>query len=93
MASAPLLPPPGVQTGPITGAPPNPVSPAPAQPPPPSASMAVGAVHAITAAARSIAEQFPSAVPIVQQINDLVQQLQMKIVQALPPTEVAAPPV
>jgi hypothetical protein len=50
-------------------------------------------VHSILASSRNIAEQFPATVPIVRQINDLVQQLQMAIVQALPPTEVAAPPV
>lgn len=65
----------------------------PAQAPPPGALMLINAVSAIVTNSRMIAEQVPAAVPIVQQINDLVQQLQMKIVQSMPPTEPAAPPV
>jgi len=54
---------------------------------------ALSDVNAIVTASRSLAQQFPATVPIVRQINDLVQQLQMTIIQAMPPTEVAAPPV
>lgn len=69
------------------------VSPAPAQAPSPQAMTVLNSVHAIVSASRAIAELYPTTVNEVGQINDLVQQIQMKIVQSLPPTEVAAPPV
>lgn len=69
------------------------VMPAPAQPPSPGAMKDVTNIMSIVNATRAIAEDHPQAVPIAQQINDLVQQLQMVIVQAMPPTEVPAPPV
>lgn len=55
--------------------------------------MAVGLVHQIVGASRQLAVQFPATAPVCRQINDLVQQLQMKIVQSIPPAEPAAPPV
>jgi hypothetical protein len=71
----------------------GPTLPAPAQPPSPGAMQDVSDIMHIVNAVKSIAERHPQAVPVAKQINDLVQQLQMKIVQALPPQEVAAPPV
>jgi hypothetical protein len=50
-------------------------------------------VNSILSSARNIGDQYPATQPIVQQIQELVHQLQMKIVQALPPTPVMAPPV
>jgi hypothetical protein len=50
-------------------------------------------VNSIITATRNIAQQFPATVQIADQIRSLVQQMQMKIIQSLPPTEVAAPPV
>lgn len=71
----------------------GPTLPAPAQPPSPGAMQDVQDVMGIVTSCKAIALRHPQAVPVCQQINDLVQQLQMKIVQALPPQEVAAPPV
>ena len=79
--------------GPAPSSAPQSILPAPAQPPSPGAMSALSDVNAIVTASRSLAQQFPATVPIVRQINDLVQQLQMTIIQAMPPTEVAAPPV
>ncbi len=93
-----IPPPPGSTVGGGAGGPGNPgappsISPAPAQPPSPTAMQALHDVNAIVSAVRSLAQQFPAAVPIAKQINDLVQQLQGKIIQSLPPTETQAPPV
>lgn len=55
--------------------------------------MAVGLVHQIVQATRALSQQYPETAPVARQINDLVQELQMKIVQSQPPTEPAAPPV
>lgn len=80
------------ETGGTPGGGPN-VSPAPAQTPPPGASAVLDDVNNLITSARNIAQQFPATVPIVQQMVVLIQQMQMKIVQSMPPTEVAAPPV
>jgi hypothetical protein len=99
MTGAALPPPPGAggppMGGPPTGAGPGgqSITPTPPQPPSPQATQAVMDINAIVQATRSIAQNFPAAALIVRQINDLVQQLQLTIVQSLPPTEVAAPPV
>lgn len=69
------------------------VLPAPAQPPAPGAMQDVMDVMAIVNAAKSLGANHPSAVPLIQQLNDLVQQIQMSIVQSSPPSQVAAPPV
>ncbi len=50
-------------------------------------------VRTIVSASRMLGQRVPGAVPIVRQINDLMQQLQMKILQSQPPTESQAPPV
>jgi hypothetical protein len=55
--------------------------------------MVLDAVNNIITSSESIAQQFPAAVPIVDQIRTLTQQLMSKIVQGMPPTEPAAPPV
>ena len=97
MMGAALPPPPGAgmapppATGPGAGG--QTITPSPPQPPSPQATQAVMDINAIVQATRSIAQNFPSAALVVRQINDLVQQLQLTIVQSLPPTEVAAPPV
>lgn len=93
MGMPPMAPPPGIPPG---GAGPSPdagISPAPAQPPSPGAMSVLSDVNAIVTASQNIANQFPATIPIVDEIGALVQQLQMKIIQSLPPTEVAAPPV
>lgn len=46
----------------------------------------------ITQAARKIAVKYPTATPEIQSIMNAVQQLQMKVMMAQPPSEVAAPP-
>jgi hypothetical protein len=50
-------------------------------------------VRNIVSSARMLGQKVPGAVPIVRQINDLAQQLQMKILQSQPGTEPQAPPV
>lgn len=96
MGSPAITPPPGAtpDQGPFGGSPQvgAVAAPAPAQPNP-KATQAVSLVHQIISAGRALAQQFPATAPIVRQMNDLVQQLQMKIVQSQPPGESAAPPV
>jgi len=41
---------------------------------------------------RGIAQSFPAAAPLITQINDLMRQVQMKIMQQQPASEPAAPP-
>jgi len=50
-------------------------------------------INNISRAARSIRDRFPTTGPLVDQIDQLVSQLQLKIVQAMPPTPMQAPPV
>ncbi len=92
MAGPGLPPPPGGPVGEFGGMPQAPM-PAPAQPPAPSAMADLMAVKQITQSLSTLAESHPVAVPIIQQIIPLIQELQMSLVQTAPPTEVAAPPV
>jgi len=97
MGMPPIPPPPGGggpgPTGPTPSAPPTGLLPAPAQPPSPGAMMVLGDINNIITSVQNIARQFPATVPIADQIGAMIQQLQMKILQSLPPTEAAAPPV
>ena len=98
-----MAPPPGMaapqgEFGPGTatqGGPPPDASgmPSPAQPPPPGAAQTTMAIAGMAALAQQIANLNPQLIPIVGQITDLIQQLQMKSVQSMPPSEPAAPPV
>lgn len=94
-----MTPPPGMTApdefgaGPPPGQNPSSILPAPPQPPSPGAMSDLADVNAIVTGARNLAQRHPGAVPIARQINDLAQQLQQVIVQSMPPTEVAAPPV
>ena len=47
----------------------------------------------IVSSARAIANKVPAATPEVRQINDLVAQIQQKIVGQQAPAETQAPPV
>lgn len=67
-----------------------PVPPAPAQP---EATMLFNAVTEITRGANAIGNRVPEAAPMVAQILEAVDQMQALIIKALPPREVAAPPV
>jgi hypothetical protein len=69
-----------------------PTSSVPGQPESPALSV-LNDINNISRSARNIGSNFPTTGPIIDQINELVSQLQLKIVQALPPTPVAAPPV
>jgi len=57
------------------------------------ADQVLGLVRQIVSASRMLGQSVPGAVPIVRQINDLVQQLQQKIIQSQPAPEPQAPPV
>jgi hypothetical protein len=81
----------GGNNGGANAAPP-PTSPASAQPDSPALSV-LNDINNISRSARNIGDNFPTTGPIIDQINQLVSQLQLKIVQALPPTPVQAPPV
>jgi hypothetical protein len=50
-------------------------------------------IRQIISSARMLGQMVPGAVPIIQQINDLAQQLQAKIIQTGPAPEPVAPPM
>ncbi len=75
------------------GGDPQAAPPAPQGGPDPGAAQILDLVRTIVSASRLIAQKVPGAAPIAQQINDLVQQLQMKILQSQQPQEAAAPPM
>ena len=90
--AAQALPPPG-QGAATAGGAPGGGSPSPSTPQPdPGAGQILELVRTIVSASRLIGQRVPGAIPIVRQINDLVQQLQMKILQSQPGQEQAAPP-
>lgn len=68
------------------------VSPDPAQSGGP-ANQAAFATLQIVQNARALAKQFPDTAPLVRQINDLCQQIQMKISQQADNGQPAAPPI
>ena len=95
-----MAPPPGMGApvgefggAPQPGAPPPGAMPAPPQPPPPNMIMAMDSIMAMADAMKKLGDNFPQAIPTLQQMDQLMQQLQMKIVQGAPPSEPAAPPV
>src|ERR1700744_2709134 len=87
--------PPGAPSDPSQQAPPTSpmaVSPDPQQ----SGGMANQAAFAtlqIVQAARQLAQQFPDVAPLMRQVNDLMQQAQMKIGQQADSGSPAAPPI
>lgn len=95
MASMMPGPPPSGNLPPPTpgmGGGPAPISPAPPQMPPGVTSL-IMKVKSITDQLRALAQEAPAAVPFVQDINMKIQEMVQAIVQTLPPTEPAAPPV
>lgn len=50
-------------------------------------------VRNIVSSSRMLGQMIPGAIPIVQQINDLAQQLQAKIISSQPAPEPVAPPM
>ena len=75
---------------------PGPNAPPPAPGPNAPASPALNVlndINNISRSAKSIADNFPTTMPIIDQINQLVSQLQLKIVQAMPASNMPAPPV
>lgn len=44
-------------------------------------------------AQRAIAQAFPQTAQLISQINDLMRQVQLKMMQGVEPPEPAAPPV
>jgi hypothetical protein len=88
-------PPPGAAGQPQLG--PSQTTPAVASPSPAMASdptrKAAFQVLQIVQNTRALAQQFPTVSPLVQQVNDLLQQIQMKIAQSTAAGEPAAPPV
>jgi len=56
-------------------------------------SQLLNLVRTIVASTRMIANKVPAATPEVRQINDLVAQIQQKIIGQQPPAETQAPPV
>jgi len=58
-----------------------------------NSSQMIDLVRNIVSSARMLGQMVPGAVPIIQQINDLAQQLQAKILQAQPAPEPVAPPM
>jgi hypothetical protein len=50
-------------------------------------------VQQIVSSTRELGRLVPSASPILQQINDLVQDVQKKMVASRPPVDSQAPPV
>jgi hypothetical protein len=82
------LPPPGQGGSPGGGSP----SPAPASNTG-GAERTISLVRQIVSAARMLGQIVPGAVPEIRQINDLAQQVQMKIIQSQPSQEPQAPPV
>jgi hypothetical protein len=57
------------------------------------ANQAAFATLQIVQAARQLAQQFPDVAPLARQINDLCQQIQMKISQQADSGQPAAPPI
>lgn len=93
--SPPTLPPPpgGPGQDDQPGAPTSPAAAAPA-PPQPSGAMQQGVKDVINlvSLARGIAKAFPSTSPEIMQINDLVRQVQQKMMASQNPGEPMAPP-
>ena len=93
MAAGPqamIPPPPG---GSAPSAPTSPIasSPAPAAISP-QTERGSAMVLSVVQGLRGIAQSFPAAAPLITQINDLMRQVQMKIMQQQPASEPAAPP-
>lgn len=68
-------------------------APGPEVPPDAGALSVLNDINSISRAGRSIRERYPATMPLIDELDSIVQQLQMKILQALPPTNVAAPPI
>ena len=68
------------------------MTPAPPQMPPGALALVMD-VKSVTDKLREIAMKSPAATPFVQDINMKIQEMVQAIVQSLPPTETAAPPV
>jgi hypothetical protein len=91
--SATVPPPPS--GAPSTPAPPPPTqsaSPAPATPSPQveqGSRLVIQAVQAL----RKVGQDFPGAMPAISKINDLMREVQMKVMAAGKQSEPAAPPV
>lgn len=66
---------------------------APVQPPPPGAMETVQLVASIAIASRKLADQNPELIPEIREINNQLQLIQRKLVQAFPPSQVPAPPM
>jgi hypothetical protein len=67
-------------------------SPAPAQPSPNVEQNTQKAIR-IVQMLRELGKDVPGAQPAIMQINDLMRQVQLKVMAAGKPTEPAAPPV
>lgn len=94
MASAAIAPPPGAGTPPpAAGAAssPTPTAPTPATPNP-QVEQASRVVIQIVQGLRGLAQAFPSVAPDVQEINDIMRRMQMKLMQGGQAPEPAAPP-
>jgi hypothetical protein len=94
VASAPMAtvpPPPG---GPQPDPPKNGADASPA-PPQPSPQVEQGSrlVIQTVQALRKLATDYPAAAPAITKINDLMREVQMKVMAGSKPTEPAAPPV
>lgn len=96
MATPAVMPPPPGMGSPGPGQVPptsaQPASPAPPVPAGPQASNAIN-VFQITQSARALAKSNPEVAPEIRQINDLVQQIQMKLTQSTGSGEPSAPPI
>ena len=57
------------------------------------ANQAAFATLQIVQAARTLAQQFPDVAPLMRQVNDLMQQAQMKIGSQTDSSQPAAPPI
>jgi hypothetical protein len=92
VASPAMPPPPGMapNAGPPASAP-MVASPAPQQEG--TAKQAAFQTLQIVQNARQLAQQYPEVAPLIRQVNDLMQQVQMKIAQSTSAGEPQAPPV
>lgn len=82
----------GGPNAPPNGAGPGPM-PSPPQPPLPKTQVLVDSLMQIKSAVMNIAMADAASVPECNQIKDLVDSIQMKILNAQPPSEPGAPPV
>jgi hypothetical protein len=86
-----MPPPPGAGLGP-SGSAPMVASPAPQSDAGPARQAAFQTLQ-IVQNARQLAQQYPEVAPLIRQVNDLMQQVQMKIAQNTSSGEPQAPPV